>query len=152
MLLLLPNPVLMALPKTPGLHLVYHPNQSGYYQCFLVVGTQGATEDAERIMTVTKKDLTAHVADTTGLKARESKQLVEGFFDTIRETLASGEEVQLSGFGRFNILDKRARPGRNPKNGKFFEIEARRVVTFTASLTLKHQCNPGHAGSRPANI
>ena len=103
-------------------------------------------------MTVTKKDLTAHVADTTGLKARESKQLVEGFFDTIRETLASGEEVQLSGFGRFNILDKRARPGRNPKNGKFFEIEARRVVTFTASLTLKHQCNPGHAGSRPANI
>ncbi|MBU2767488.1 integration host factor subunit alpha [Acidithiobacillus ferrivorans] len=103
-------------------------------------------------MTVTKKDLMDHLADTTGLKVRESKQLVEGFFDTIRETLASGEEVQLSGFGRFNILDKRSRPGRNPKTGESVEIAARRVVTFTASHSFKLQCNPDLAGSRPANI
>jgi integration host factor subunit alpha len=93
-------------------------------------------------MTVTKKDLTNHVADTTGLKVRESKQFVEDFFDTIRETLASGEEVQLSGFGRFNIMDKRSRPGRNPKTGESVEIAARRVVTFTASHSFKQICNP----------
>lgn len=103
-------------------------------------------------MTVTKKDLMDHLADTTGLKVRDSKQLVESFFNTIRETLASGEEVQLSGFGRFNILDKRARPGRNPKNGKPFEIKARRVITFTASHSFKHQCNPDLAGCRTVNI
>ncbi|WP_436395116.1 integration host factor subunit alpha [Acidithiobacillus ferriphilus] len=102
-------------------------------------------------MTVTKKELMDHLADTTGLKARECKQLVESFFNTIRETLASGEEVQLSGFGRFNILDKRSRPGRNPKNGKPFEIKARRVVTFTASHSFRLQCNPCLAGYRPAN-
>jgi integration host factor subunit alpha len=102
-------------------------------------------------MTVTKKDLMDHLADMTGLKARESKQLVESFFNTIRETLASGEEVQLSGFGRFNIMDKRARPGRNPKTGESVEIKARRVITFTASHSFKHHCNPGLAGCRPAN-
>lgn len=93
-------------------------------------------------MTVTKKELMDHLADTTGLKAHNSRQLVESFFDTIRETLASGEEVQLSGFGRFNILDKRSRPGRNPKTGESVEIAARRVVTFTASHSFKQICNP----------
>ncbi|AEM48084.1 histone family protein DNA-binding protein [Acidithiobacillus ferrivorans SS3] len=93
-------------------------------------------------MTVTKKELMDHLADTTGLKVCESKQLVEDFFDIIRETLASGEEVKLSGFGRFNILDKRSRPGRNPKNGVSVEITARRVVTFTASHSFKQICNP----------
>ncbi|MHB1642349.1 MAG: integration host factor subunit alpha [Acidithiobacillus sp.] len=92
-------------------------------------------------MTVTKKEIVDHMVDTMGLTRTESKRIVESFFNTIRETLASGEEVKLSGFGRFNILDKRARPGRNPRNGSPFEIAARRVVTYTPSLILRGRCN-----------
>ena len=92
-------------------------------------------------MTVTKKQLADHLLDTLGLPGRDSKSLVEVFFDTIRQTLASGEDVKLSSFGVFEIKEKRARPGRNPKNGQPFEISARRVVTFHASPTLKEECN-----------
>jgi integration host factor subunit alpha len=90
-------------------------------------------------MTVTKKQLADHLLDTLGLPGRDSKSLVEVFFDSIRQTLASGEEVKLSSFGAFEIKEKRARPGRNPKNGQPFEISARRVVTFHASPKLKHK-------------
>ncbi|MBU2831846.1 integration host factor subunit alpha [Acidithiobacillus ferriphilus] len=101
-------------------------------------------------MTVTKKDLMDHLYVMVGLNHTENKRLVDALFNTIRKTLASGEEVKLSGFGRFNILDKRARPGRNPKNGKPFEIKARRVVTFTASHSFKQICNRDLAGCKPA--
>ena len=92
-------------------------------------------------MTVTKKELTDHLLDTLGLAGKDSKSLVEVFFDTIRPTLASGEEVKLANFGNFEIKEKRARPGRNPKNGQPVEISARRVVTFHASARLKKECN-----------
>lgn len=92
-------------------------------------------------MTVTKKEIVEHVVGTVGFTGKESKQIVESFFSTIRETLASGDEVKLAGFGRFNILDKRARPGRNVINGTPFEIVARRVVTYTSSRLLRGQCN-----------
>ena len=91
-------------------------------------------------MSVTKLDLTCHLSDTVGLNARECAALVNTFFDTIRSTLASGEDVKLSGFGNFTMHEKRARPGRNPKNGEPFEIAARRVVTFRASPLLKVRC------------
>lgn len=92
-------------------------------------------------MTVTKKQLANYLLDTLGLPGRDSKSLVEVFFDTIRRTLASGEEVKLANFGNFEIKDKRARPGRNPKNGTPFEIKARRVVTYHPSPNLRKQCN-----------
>ncbi|MHB1493942.1 MAG: integration host factor subunit alpha [Acidithiobacillus sp.] len=92
-------------------------------------------------MTVTKKQLADHLLDTLGLAGRDSKSLVEAFFDTIRQTLASGEEVKLANFGNFEIKDKRARPGRNPKNGTPFKIKARRVVTYHPSPNLRKQCN-----------
>jgi integration host factor subunit alpha len=92
-------------------------------------------------MTVTKKQLADHILDTLGLAGRDSKSLVEVFFDTILQILASGEEVKLSNFGAFEIKEKRARPGRNPKNGQPVEIAARRVVTFHASPKLKEECN-----------
>lgn len=92
-------------------------------------------------MTITKQDLTLHLSDTAGLTAKECKAVVESFFDTIRAKLATGEDVKLSGFGNFTLHEKRARPGRNPKSGKPFEIAARRVVTFRASPTVKERCN-----------
>lgn len=93
-------------------------------------------------MTVTKKEITEYLYDAIGLPKTEAKLLVEAFFVGIRETLAKGEEVKLSGFGNFTIRDKRARPGRNPKTGVPQEITARRVVAFQPSLVLKAHCNP----------
>ena len=87
--------------------------------------------------TVTKKDLTDHLVDTMGLSGKESKALVELFFNTMRSTLAAGEAVKLAGFGNFTLHDKRARPGRNPRTGEMVSITARRVVTFRASPLLK---------------
>ena len=88
-------------------------------------------------MTITKLKLAHYLSDTMGLTARECATMVDTLFDTIRSTLAAGEDVKLSGFGNFTLRDKRARPGRNPKNGKPFEVSARRVVTFRASPLLK---------------
>ncbi len=91
-------------------------------------------------MTITKQDLTDNLVDHLGLTRRDSKALVESFFDQIRVTLAKGEEVKLSGFGNFTVRDKRPRPGRNPKTGEPIPITARRVVTFHASQKLKAAC------------
>jgi len=91
-------------------------------------------------MTITKQDITNHLVDQMGLTFRDSKALVEAFFDQIRETLARGENVNISGFGKFTLRDKPQRPGRNPKTGEPIPISARRVVTFHASRKLKAAC------------
>ncbi len=88
-------------------------------------------------MAVTKLDLTHHLSDVTGLTVKTSRSLVDTFFDTIIATLAAGEDVRLSNFGKFTLREKRARPGRNPRNGVPFEIRARRVVTFHTSPKVK---------------
>ena len=94
-------------------------------------------------MTVTKQDLFHHLLDTMGLTAKECAALVNSLFDTIRTTLAYGEDVKLSGFGKFTLRDKRPRPGRNPMTGEPSLIAARRVVTFSASMNLRKRCNVG---------
>jgi len=91
-------------------------------------------------MTITKQDITNHLVDQLGLPQVYCKALVEAFFDQIRDTLAQGEDVNLSGFGNFTLREKRARPGRNPKTGEPIPISARRVVTFHASRKLKARC------------
>ena len=65
--------------------------------------------------TITKLDLVNHLNEKLGLNKVESKELVEAFFDEIKKSLINNEEVKLSGFGNFKILNKRERPGRNPK-------------------------------------
>ena len=72
-----------------------------------------------------------------GLNKREAKELVEQFFEEIRICLENNEQVKLSGFGNFDLRDKRQRPGRNPKTGEEIPISARRVVTFKAGQKLK---------------
>ena len=88
-------------------------------------------------MALTKAKLGEHLFDVLGLNKREAKELVEVFFEEIRQSLENGEVVQLSGFGNFNLRDKRERPGRNPKTGEEIPITARRVVTFRAGHKLK---------------
>lgn len=86
---------------------------------------------------LTKADLAEHLFNVLGLNKRESKELVELFFEEIRAALENGEMVKLSGFGNFNLRDKGERPGRNPKTGEEIPIQARRVVTFKAGHKLK---------------
>jgi integration host factor subunit alpha len=87
--------------------------------------------------TLTKAELAEMLFEQVGLNKREAKDMVETFFDEIREALQRGESVKLSGFGNFQLRDKPQRPGRNPKTGEEIPISARRVVTFHASQKLK---------------
>ena len=88
-------------------------------------------------MTLTKADLADMLFEQVGLNKREAKDMVEAFFEEIREALEKGESVKLSGFGNFELRKKSERPGRNPKTGEEIPITARRVVTFHASQKLK---------------
>jgi integration host factor subunit alpha len=89
--------------------------------------------------TLTKADIAQNLADTFGFNKRESKDLVEQFYDEISEILVSGEQVKLSGFGNFELRDKAPRPGRNPRTGEEVPISARRVVTFKPGQKLRAQ-------------
>mgnify|MGYP003408617309 FL=1 len=100
--------------------------------------TAGAMHSAHRTAkTMTKAELAEALFDRLGLNKREAKDMVDGFFDEIRQALERGESVKLSGFGNFQLRDKPQRPGRNPKTGEEIAITARRVVTFHASQKLK---------------
>ena len=87
--------------------------------------------------TVTKSDIVDHLHATLGLNKTESKELVESFFHEIVQSLLDDEEVKLSGFGNFEIIKKKARPGRNPKTGEAVTVSARKVVTFRAGQKLR---------------
>lgn len=87
--------------------------------------------------TLTKAELADLLFERVGLNKREAKDIVDTFFEEIRDALASGDAVKLSGFGNFQVRDKPPRPGRNPKTGETIPIAARRVVTFHASQKLK---------------
>ena len=87
--------------------------------------------------TLTKADLAELLFDRLGLNKRESKDMVEAFFEIVHNTLVEGQDVKLSGFGNFNIRRKAPRPGRNPRTGEAIPINARSVVTFHASHKLK---------------
>jgi integration host factor subunit alpha len=87
--------------------------------------------------TLTKAELADLLFERLGLNKRESKDMVEAFFDLIHATLVSGDDVKMSGFGNFNIRRKAPRPGRNPRTGEAIPIKARNVVTFHASHKLK---------------
>ena len=88
-------------------------------------------------MALTKAELSEILFEKVGLNKREAKDLVDAFFEEIRLKLEQGEEVKLSGFGNFQLRQKKQRPGRNPKTGELIPISARRVVTFHASQKLK---------------
>lgn len=88
-------------------------------------------------MTLTKAELADLLFERVGLNKREAKDMVEAFFEEIRNSLEQGGSVKLSGFGNFQLRDKPQRPGRNPKTGEEIPITARRVVTFHSSQKLK---------------
>jgi len=95
---------------------------------------------------LTKAELAEKLYEELGFNKREAKELVEVFFEEIRNSLESNEQVKLSGFGNFDLRDKKQRPGRNPKTGEEIPISARRVVTFRPGQKLKARVE-AHAGT-----
>jgi len=94
-----------------------------------------------RIPPMTKKDLIENVRSNSNLQRKEAEEIVEYFLDIIKETLASGEEVKVSGFGKFVVHQKHDRLGRNPQTGESLTITARKILTFKPSILLKQEIN-----------
>lgn len=97
-------------------------------------------------MSLTKANMAEALFEEIGLNKREAKDMVEMFFEEIRAALEKGEQVKLSGFGNFDLREKKQRPGRNPKTGEEMPITARRVVTFRPGQKLKARVE-AYAGS-----
>lgn len=81
-----------------------------------------------------------------GFSKKESADLVDLVFETMKETLGRGEKIKISGFGNFVLRDKRRRQGRNPQTGDPIVITERRVLNFKASQILKHALNSARPG------
>ena len=88
---------------------------------------------------LTKAHLAELLFEKIGLNKRESKDMIDAFYNLISDSLVDGKDVKISGFGNFQIRTKAPRPGRNPRTGEAIPIQARRVVTFHASHKLKDQ-------------
>ena len=97
---------------------------------------------------MTKAEITERIFNKVGFSKKESADIVELVFNTIKETLEKGEKIKISGFGNFVVRDKRPRIGRNPQTGQEIEISARRVITFRPSQVLKAALNSA-VGSSP---
>src|SRR5450830_1829221 len=90
---------------------------------------------------LTKAQLAEMLFEQIGLNKRESKDMIDAFFNLVADSLVEGNDVKITGFGNFQIRTKAPRPGRNPRTGEAIPIRARRVVTFHASSKLKKQIN-----------
>jgi integration host factor subunit alpha len=98
---------------------------------------------------LTKAQLAELLFEQIGLNKRESKDMVDAFFDLVSHSLVDGDDVKITGFGNFQIRTKSPRPGRNPRTGEAIPIAARRVVTFHASQKLKEQIQAGSLANSP---
>jgi integration host factor subunit alpha len=92
-------------------------------------------------MTLTKAKIAESIQNQTGFPKNKLSELVEIILEIIKRTLASGEDVLASGFGKFSVMEKRARKGRNPATGEDIMLEPRKVVTFKCSGTLRGMIN-----------
>jgi len=92
-------------------------------------------------MTLTKAHLTDSIHKGLGIPKSKSFELLTSLFEIMKATLGSGEDILISGFGKFCVKDKNDRRGRNPSTGEDMMLEARRVVTFKCSLPLKQKLN-----------
>lgn len=96
---------------------------------------------------MTKAELIEAVYSKVGISKKESADLVELIFDTMKDTLSKGEKIKISGFGNFVVREKRSRMGRNPQTGESMEISERRVLTFRPSQVLKNDLNGTTGGT-----
>ena len=92
-------------------------------------------------MSLTKDDIAKALVKETGCQLNQSVEMIETLLELIKFTLASGEDVLISGFGKFCVNEKGQRKGRNPATGEDMMLAARRVVTFKCSGQLRHKIN-----------
>lgn len=90
---------------------------------------------------MTKADIVEKVADDFKVTKREAQAMVESVFSILKETLESGEDVKISGFGKFEVKQKNDRRGRNPQTGEAITITARKVLAFKPSAVLRDGVN-----------
>lgn len=90
-------------------------------------------------MVLTKKDIIGNISEKIGLTKKEATTVIEDIFEIMRDDLAKGNSVKISGFGKWVVLDKKARIGRNPKTGEKITIDARKVTSFRPSEILKKE-------------
>jgi integration host factor subunit alpha len=90
-------------------------------------------------MTLTKQDLIKDVSESLRVPQNISADLIETLFELMKVTLVSGEDLMISGFGKFYVLEKRPRRGRNPYTGDDLTLDARRVVSFKPSGVLRRK-------------
>ena len=92
-------------------------------------------------MTLTKIQIVESVQNQTGFPKNRSLEIIETLLEIIKSTLASGDDVLVSGFGKFSVKEKKERKGRNPATGEDMMLEPRRVVTFKCSGKLRDKIN-----------
>jgi integration host factor subunit alpha len=97
-------------------------------------------------MTRTKDHIATSISNHLDLPKYRSFDLVESVLEIMKQTLESGEDVLISGFGKFRVKEKSEWRGRNPQTGEDLMLEARRVVTFKCSSALKDKLNGGRKG------
>ena len=84
-----------------------------------------------------KKELIERIAEEAGVPEGEARKHFEAFEQVVTEALKGGEEVQITGFGKFSVKERKAREGRNPQTGEKIKIAAQKVPTFSAGNALK---------------
>ena len=94
-------------------------------------------------MSLTKIDITEAIREKFGIPKKDCVNIVESLFGIIKDDLNRGNDVMISGFGKWTVLKKKARKGRNPQTGKEMTISARKVITFKSSNVLKNAVNSG---------
>ena len=92
-------------------------------------------------MTLTKDVMVELIREKAGYPVKEAKEILEMILEEIKVRLEEGQDVKISGFGKWAVKEKRSRPGRNPHTGRKIEISARRVVTFHPSDKLRDLVN-----------
>ncbi|MFW2178414.1 MULTISPECIES: integration host factor subunit alpha [unclassified Moraxella] len=95
------------------------------------------TKPSDIAKTLTKSEMINHLMENLSMTRQESRCFVETFFNELSHHLINGHQIKLSGFGNFEIKDKKQRPGRNPKTGEAVSVTARRVVTFKAGQKMR---------------
>ena len=100
------------------------------------------TQTLEEELIMNKAELVASIAEKSSLTKKDAEAALNGFMSTIQETLATGEKVQLVGFGTFEVRDRKAREGRNPRNPEeVIQIPASKAPVFKAGKSLKEIVN-----------
>ncbi len=94
-------------------------------------------------MSLTKIDIVESVYEQLGIPKKDCVNIVESLFEIIKNDLDKGNDVLISGFGKWIVKAKKKRKGRNPQTGEDLTIDARRVVTFKSSSVLRDDLNSG---------